>query len=91
MAVGFMPLCLIPEPLLFLERSEKWGARRIVQMASGVGRGAPLQGLPPGNLGWECAELKRGLPCMQVGDRKDEGRGVVSTGLAKKWGPWSSS
>ena len=54
------------------------------------GEGSPLQGLPPGNLGWKCAELESGLPCMQVGDRKDEGRGVVSAGLAKKWGPWSS-
>lgn len=32
--------------------------------------------LPPGNLG---------LLCVQVGGRQDEGRGEVSTGLAKKW------
>lgn len=36
-----MPLYLIPKPLLFLERLKKWGAIRIVQMASEVGRGAP--------------------------------------------------
>ena len=46
------------------------------------GEGSPPPGLPPGNLG---------LPCVQVGHRQDEGRGEVSTGLAKKRGQWSSS